>query len=270
MNRREDIEFVARVRGVRKPLRRKVISSSRNGGRFEAASDEHVTFDGVNFTEVDFRGTQFGYFASRGSIFRGCDFSRVRFRGVFSDVPQSRFIDCRFDRAVLLHMHVWHARFEQCSFRDVKIKRWLTYCGEFVDCTFTGKIEETNFFGRPFGPCAERLAGLRSINEFRGNDFTAAELRDTSFMYGIDLASQHLPQNDRYLLLNQMRTRIERVRFQLSRVESDQLREQCLRVLAVIETNGSEQEWLFIERRPLPGVSRDAMDSVLRLLAEAA
>ncbi|MFI7603476.1 hypothetical protein [Actinoplanes sp. NPDC049681] len=97
--------------------------------------------------------------------------------------------------------------------RDVDIRGLGDDHLELVDCVFTGKLRTTVFWdaapqpeaekryqwalrlfareGRP-EPSDYRKLARRPSNEFRGNDFSGAELIDVSFR-GIDLSQQRRP-----------------------------------------------------------------------------
>jgi hypothetical protein len=100
-------------------------------------------------------------------------------------------------------MDYWsgRARFDRCSFRNVDIREGYLFHVELVDCTFTGRLRKIIFSGTV--PRQDRQFGLfgRWHNEFRGNDFSSAELIEVDFRNGIDLSKQRLPSGPDYLYL---------------------------------------------------------------------
>ena len=132
------------------PRRRILIREDLTDVPFAVSPDTEVVFVGVTSTRVDFRQQRFAYFSSEYSTFIDCDFQGATLAGVMSaGQHQSVFRRCKFDRAKLLYVTPRNARFENCSFLGVTIKKWFTFCTEFVSCTFSGRIETC--FGRPLG-----------------------------------------------------------------------------------------------------------------------
>jgi hypothetical protein len=95
------------------------------------------------------------------------------------------------------------SRFERCVFDGARLRDLRLDNTEFIDCVFRGRIWHTIFFGSPsrWGGDAEPR---RLANEWRGNDFTQADLVDVDFR-DIDLAAQRWPTGvDEYALLDRI------------------------------------------------------------------
>jgi hypothetical protein len=178
--------------------------------------------EGISLTECVLRHLSFdGYliavFFARGCVVESCDFRRAYLdKGYFgggegAGFSQTVYRDCTFDGAVLEGMSFGSARFERCSFRDVRLRRWLSFSAEFVDCVFAGEIPEAAFLGRPPLP-----ATVRKQNEFRGNDFSQAKFGSVEFRGGIDLRLQRLPPGDGAAVLDR---RAERIAASLAKIE---------------------------------------------------
>lgn len=90
-----------------------------------------------------------GSFGNRPSIYRDCIFTGVRFRqlGGFS-TGTARFVSCRFER---------------CSFNG-----HFSFSADYIDCTFTGKIDGGVWYGT--APASGADADRRNV--VTGNDFT--------------------------------------------------------------------------------------------------
>lgn len=167
----------------------------------------------------------------------GCRFDRCRFDRISSDTAAfgagtevSEYVDCSFDGARLRSVSAGHSRFVRCSFQEVDLRGLGDDYLELVDCVFTGKLRSTVFWGAPPQPDGRqryeshvrflaragkpepvgyRELALRPANEFRGNDFSGAELVGVSFR-GIELAEQRLPTGDGYLYLPDAEAAIKR------------------------------------------------------------
>ena len=166
--------------------------------------------------------------------------------------PQSLFRECSFREAAFRRgASPGLARFERCSFDGATIEEWFTHCAEFVECTFAGaKITTSNFFGTPF-ECYGwlQLRHRRARNEFYGNDFSEAELIDTSFVDGIDLDAQRLPTGPEYVRINDARRRIEQARPRVASWDDAAARRRAASVLNVLEyfLEGKQRD-LFVRK----------------------
>lgn len=218
--------------------------------------------------DVDFSGYRFHEFSVMSAAeFVRCDFSDCHFEEtLFSPSEGAQYRGCRFDRAYFEPANPGPARFESCVFREVFMSEWFCTVADFVECTFSGTIEHSKFFGRPFGPWAENLGRRKVRNEFRKNDFSRANLIDTAFVMGIDLAQQNLP-SDGYLLLNRMSERTARTLAAITRWTNLAERAQALRFLQGFRDDAAEgQEQAFIRPDDYTGAPREIRDRVLDLL----
>jgi hypothetical protein len=180
--------------------------------RFEPPP-EGVNFDGAVLEDVDFSGMRVDRYYVRGSTFDRCDFSRSVLRvGTFSVPPSSVYRDCRFDRADLRQCNPGLARFERCSFEKAKFGGWNATGAEFIDCRFAGLMKDVTFSaGMERDPDLYEIAPehLKRFHkprgeplEFRGNDFTNADLENVDFIGGIDLDAQQLPDDPAFVRLD--------------------------------------------------------------------
>jgi hypothetical protein len=88
------------------------------------------------------------------------------------------------------------------------VRKWTCFEAEFIDCTFTGRLQTCIFNGTVSEE--DRPWVGRERNEFRGNDFSGAELVDVAFRTGIDLDQQRLPTGPDYLYVPDAAAAIER------------------------------------------------------------
>lgn len=213
-------------------------------------------FERATLEEVDFRRAGFDIVASPGCVFLRCDFRGVelgaKFQPLFSARPQSTFRESRFDGADLRGVRAGQARFEGCTFDGARIEAWDVSCAEFVDCHFSGPIARTRFHGRPWGPRAGTIDPPRAFNEFHGNDFREADLVETVFVGGVDIAAQHWPANEAYLFLDRIHQRITRAHSQLLRWKEGEARREALTLLQATSHLYARQKDIVLRRGSPP------------------
>src|SRR6476619_547588 len=118
------------------------------------APPEGISLSGCLVRGIRWEGCLFPRFFACGSLIESCDFRRARLEngyfggGENAGFQQTLYRDCKFDEAVLDGMSFGTARFERCSFRDVQLRKWLSFSAEFVDCIFAGYMPEAAFLGR--------------------------------------------------------------------------------------------------------------------------
>jgi hypothetical protein len=216
-----------------------VVTTDLHDVSFVMPPSGSVTFEGVTIERVDFHGLKFESFNSSASRFVDCDFSRTSFRlaGGFSGRPRSTFIGCDFDRASLHAMFsLKNTRFERCRFGRARVSTWRSECAEFVECSFSGRVRGCQFSGRPIGLWSQYSD--RDVNEFRDNDFSAAQLEGTSFGYGIDIAAQRWPTDGGYVRFDRPAERIARARAAIATWPPGRERKQGLRILENLASHG--------------------------------
>ncbi len=234
-----------------------------------------LAFDRAVLEEADFTRAAFDELRAAGCVFARCEFRGVvfepRFQPLFSGRPQSVFRECVFDGADLRRVHPGQARFEGCSFLGANLEGWTAYCAEFVECRFSGKIARARFYGRPWGPEAGALEPQRTVNEFRGNDFRAAELVQTAFVNGIDVLAQQWPEREDYLYLDRIHQRITRAHAEIMRWRDIEGRKSALAMLQATSILYSRQREIIVRRGepPVPtppDVAERVWDSLERVL----
>lgn len=233
-----------------------------------------LVFDRGVLEDVDFLRASFDTLTITGSLLVRCDFRGIgfepRWQALFSARPQNIFRECIFDRADLRRLNPGQARFEACSFADANLDGWTSYCAEFIDCRFTGRITNARFHGRPWGPDAENIDPPRDKNEFRGNDFTHVELKQTVFVSGIDVLAQHWPEEG-YVYLDRIHQRITRAHAEVMRWRDLEGRKAALALLqATSLLYGKQREVILRKGDPAvptpPDVEQRVLDSLSRVL----
>lgn len=245
------MQYEARVVGVGKPRPIEHLTGLLQPGRFQGGDD--VKLDGVTAERVDFSGRRFKHFRVEGSTFTDCDFSRVRIESGSLDAARtSTFIRCRFD-GLRPGATIWGvSRFVACSFSEMRLKDWRPEPAEFIDCRFSGRFDGVVLFGAPQPPYdqPERMIPWRTRNEFRGNDFSAADLRFPDFRFGVDLAANTWPTGPDYLYLDRWQERLLRTIAEVARWHDDAERETALWWLRFKREAGRDQQTETLVRIP--------------------
>ena len=161
------------------------------------------------WADVDFSSQSFDWFGAYGGTFLRCDFTEASFRQFsVGHERQTRFVDCTFRRTRFPLGNTWlhDARFERCLFDGARLRDLRVDGAEFVERVFRGRVWHTMFFGVPTASVVTRD---RPHNEWRDNDFSAADLVDVEFR-DIDLAAQRWPDNvEEYALIDRIDERVE-------------------------------------------------------------
>ena len=232
MSDKDDVpRYRVRIKGQEPVAPRTRMWRPQSGGRYKGHSS--VLFHAVPIRAVDFSGLSLDDFEAEGTHFTKCDFSGARIEGTFGLRRQTVFEDCSFGRARLGHVLPGQARFVRCDFVDLGDLGWSADATEFIDCRFSGFLRGQKFWGRPPGPWQERgaLRPPRVTNEFRGNDFSAADLEDVAFVAGIDLDLQVLPSGPQYVRLSHIRERFAMARPKIATWEPMEARDEGLILL---------------------------------------
>ena len=202
-------------------------------------------------------------FVSVGSTFVRCRLGGIRgSETTGGGKTQSRYLDCNFDGLVLDWRGVGIARFERCSFRGVRIKKLQARAAEFVDCTFSGSLRESQFSRTVEQVVYGELD--RKTNDFHGNDFTDCDFWDVEFRNGIDLTRQRLPVGRGYVLLLDSERQLAQCRSRLDDVFAEDERERARLLLDIWQDTSSRHQHKLVQ----PDIFRNP--AVARKLAELA
>lgn len=105
---------------------------------------------------------------------------RIEDAGFGDGADVSEYVECSFDGSRIQAVAPGRARFVRCSFRDVKLKGWLCWDAEFVDCVFTGRGDELRFFGQPSDCVRDELGRDRNEWEMISEIWISATVRSDS------------------------------------------------------------------------------------------
>lgn len=229
-----------------------------------------LILDDVNLEGADFSGRtlKLGLTVRGKSSFTRCTFEKMRIGQVtFGTYPQAVYTECSFDRSRMGMRTAGNARFVRCSFRDVRIKPLFGWKLEFIDCVFSGRIEQATFWGL-LSKDDQAKCG-RTRNTFAGNDFSEADLVDVAFRDGIDLTRNKLPQSPDHLVILDGRAALARVRKRVFEMPDSKLRDYALGVVKATGVGlGIEPDHLYMNRNDGLGPNDEAHHLVFDLLKE--
>jgi hypothetical protein len=192
-----------------------------------------LSFDHEHLADKSFSDHELVNLGAVGSRFERCSFERLSVRDTCfgAGAEMSFYTECSFDGSSLRGPAIGCARFERCSFRDVRLEEWFCFEAEFIDCVFSGAARGVVFDGaipnRSAGGVPMRARLGRTVNEFRGNDFTEMDLRDVAFRTGIDLSRQHLPLGPDCVLILDAQSALERARAAVALWHDDAARKEA-------------------------------------------
>jgi uncharacterized protein YjbI with pentapeptide repeats len=237
--------------------------------RYEPPRGVPVHFDRATLVDVDLTNTRFDSFAATASVFERCNFRSMvveRGGGLGLGRLQTVYRDCTFERADPRHVMPGNARFERCAFQD--LRGWRCFTAEFVECTFTGRLDDVKFFGRPLDDSGrhERLKPPRTVNEVAGNDFSRARVTDVDFRYGVDLSRQKLPAGPEYVRLSRLQERVARAQATVEREWTGPEQEETLVMLSYFRDRWQQE---LFDRRDVDLASREVRERVWDLLEHA-
>ena len=239
----------------------------------ETPADRVVSINRATLRGVDFRKARFDSFSLAGCVFISCDFRMIRFdkrlKGLFTASPQSIFRDCRFDGADLRRVRPGVARFERCTFDDAAIDGWRAEAAEFIGCRFAGALGTVSFFGKPAGNTARLVEPTRRRNEFAGNDFRDADLDRVTFTLGIDLRSQRLPKDDRYVWIDRFPQRVAHARIDIVRWDVQEERIAAQNMLLDLTVRFRDQAEVVASRMSASGPAARVQTRVWAVLERA-
>jgi len=165
--------------------------------RFFDTIIEDCVFDGA-----DCRDWRIWTSEVRGTTFRGADLHGAALGGI-AEEKRNTFVDVDFTRADLRETAYETALFQRCTFSDARL-RGVDFNGTvFVDCVFSGELEDVSFARMPFGRTTFPPNGLVGV------DFSRARLRSVEFRE-LDLKGVKLPNDDEHLVIDDYPAALDR------------------------------------------------------------
>ena len=204
-------------------------------GSFKIPDDQRVVLDHARLDGENYSGRTLLQFASIGSHLHACNFGQIEIQSAAfgGGRETSEFVDCTFDGARMNMAPGGFSRFVRCSFQNVKIRNWICFTVEMIDCTFSGRLDTAIFNGAV--PEDERAIIGRACNEFYGNDFSALDLRDVTFRTGIDLTKQILPSGKDYLFLPYAAVTVSRAKLHVIGWSDEEMRRGAMAIIQGLE-----------------------------------
>jgi hypothetical protein len=123
------------------------------------------------------------------TIFEGL---RIECGTLGGGIQISEYVDCTFQRCRLELEVPGRARFTRCRFRDVRLSSWFCLNAEFIDCSFSGRLNKV-VFDASLTPIDQAELG-RTYNRYENNDFRKCKFKDVAFRGGIPLDPELLPE----------------------------------------------------------------------------
>lgn len=226
----------------------------------------------VVVSDVDLARAKFDRLVPSGCTFVRCDFRGAaldrRLSPLFRSREQNVFRECRFDGTDLRAIDPSGSRFEACIFDAADLRGWNATMAEFVDCHFAGRLERVRFHGRPWGAGADDLLPARTVNAFRGNDFSEVELIDVAFVMGIDIEKQRWPQSREYVRLDRVHQRLTRGHQEILRWKDLETRSEAMAMLRDLSLLYRQQNDVIARRSdPRRATAPEVQDKVWATLA---
>ena len=238
----------------------------------KAWMDARLVLDGQVVEGGDYSGMKLYKLNVAGCRFEGCKFERMRIEqaafgtGTGAGSQPSLYVNCSFDGTWIKYVGASHARFERCSFQNVRITGWNQQIVDVVDCQFTGLMRGGraggSFWGAPL-PGSAKFEGL--VNEFHGNDFSGCELINMAFRNGIDLRQQRLPSGEGYFYAENGAEVVEKAVPIVAAWSDDHAREEGMIILEVLQMINRGQEQLFIAKSK--GSMAETQQKVINVLS---
>lgn len=230
--------------------------------------DKILVFKNVKASHQDYSGKNLIAFYISDSQFDNCQFENLTVKCMYfgGGETQSFYYNCSFDRSILNGPTGGNARFENCSFKDISITDFFFHKCEFINCIFTGKLNQIMFQGRL---CNDDISFVnRNENAFLGNDFSQAKFDDVRFKAGIDLSKQSLPTQGNYILISNAKNVFEEFKKTLISSTDENLKKNAWGLYKTLEKSivedGQHQYFLELENH----IDRKVYDLLIKIIEE--
>ena len=222
------------------------------GGRLELPA-AGVTLRGSRLEDVDLSGQRVAVLSCAGSEFDRCDLSGLRAGGgsMSTGPVRTTWRGCTFRRSDLRKVRPGTARFESCIFEEARLEGWLCLSADFVACTFAGLLRDVTFSGHPVPSVLDNRPAPQ-WNEFRDNDFSAAELELVAFVRGVDLSAQTLPEGPQYVRVPEAPATVATAIAAVEEWPEAAERDAALQMLRSFSSRGYEEQQEIFTRRDQP------------------
>lgn len=190
----------------------------------------------------------------KDSYFDKCSFNGSRFSSVcFGEgLNCSVYKECSFNEVTFSAPAPGVARFENCSFLDVKIDNFFCTTIAFVNCEFSGEIRKGGFSRHEYS---------QSGIDFKGNNFERLILNDVSFT-NIDLTQQVFLEGGDYMPIYKVDEFLYFANKFLSELDIDQEQGQMVLNIIELEEEGTNNQ-LLINPLDFPVKFQDAAKKIL-------
>ncbi|MBX9402512.1 pentapeptide repeat-containing protein [Lysobacter sp. BMK333-48F3] len=177
----------------------KIVAKAVGGSGKNRLASLEITTDRKDDKFSDMRVDSFRIEAS---TLQSCAFTGIHAKqACFGSGPKMSYLnECVFERCDLRLSVAGRASLTECRFVECTLREVIALDLELINCVFERTvINEATFHGAVPAEDAQLVGRWR--NEFCGNDFSSATLRDVGFNTGICVAAQTLPVGDDYLYI---------------------------------------------------------------------
>lgn len=179
------------------------------------------TLRSFDFTEADLTSTVWEHMVFEDCLFdrtvlwdvnfTGCDFIDSRFKDceiehTFLGGSDRRnlgsFVNTTFSGGVIRNSHFNFPRIENCVF-DCDIEHVDFFGSQFIDCRFTGRLEDVSFRGKTRPRSTSKSLSKIELPENRmiNIDFTEAWFDGVNLTHGLDISRISLPRRNRLIFI---------------------------------------------------------------------
>jgi len=228
-----------------------------------------------HFINIRFDDAILENLSDHGNSFEQVSFARSILTGSVLGYNGSKYIKCKYYRALLIGAGSIRAEFNYCIFDHCIIKGVDFNATSFENCKFIGKVVDVWFHGgfprEPLGykwaygfPTREEKYGKPRKNRMLNVDFSEAELWDLTLSDGCDLSTIILPKKGNYRLYSHWRKRLIGLwlaSLKWPRKEGSETRWFCKHLL------GYHQDWYLINiEKDHSGVNLELFNKIIDFL----
>jgi len=207
-----------------------------------------------------FSGQKVSKFIAVESEFLDCYFQDMNVKDMCfgGGIKQTKYVNCTFDNTTFSSSVPGVARFENCSFKNVMVKKFFCVDVEFISCVFSGEIKHGNFVGIHRG-----IDGATKINEFKDNDFSGLILGDVGFT-DIDLSLQKFPKNGGLAVISDVSSFLSNAKSEVEKIADHAMYDSAVKVLKILEmeSDGGNNQ-LLVDKLSFPKKLQEAAELVL-------
>ncbi|MCG7564649.1 hypothetical protein [Pseudoalteromonas sp. McH1-42] len=207
-----------------------------------------------------FSGQKVSKFIAVESEFLDCSFKDMSIKDICfgGGSKQTRYVNCNFDNSTFSSNVPGVARFENCSFKNVKVRKLFCVDVEFIDCVFSGELKQGNFVG-----IHREIDGTSKTNEYKNNDFSELAFGDVGFI-DIDLSLQKFPHRGALAVITDVSRFLTNAKAEIEKIVEHSMYDDAAKVLTILEmeSEGGNNQ-LLVDKFSFPKKLQEAAELVL-------